>query len=92
MAVPQFIEFAQRIVNVSRIVTVSPPRMTAEGIELECRIDGNSYREHYRDEDEAELRYEVLKGWLLDEPPPVSRTAVPAALAGMLAGDDFTQA
>ena len=73
MAVPPFIEFGERIVNTARIVTISPPRRTQDGFEIEARVDGFSHKEIYGDVDEADDRYAEIASTLLDLPPAPGR-------------------
>ncbi|HET7653548.1 MAG TPA: hypothetical protein VFK42_10965 [Acidimicrobiales bacterium] len=69
MSAPQFIEFGDRIVNVSRIVSMAPPVRTADGYELDARVDGFSFKEIYDDIDEAVERFTSLATVLLGEAP-----------------------
>lgn len=69
MSVPQFIEFGDRIVNVARIVSVAPPVRTADGYELDARVDGFSFKEIYDDMDDAIDRFTALATVLLGESP-----------------------
>ena len=69
MSAPQFIEFGDRIVNVSRIVSMAPPVRTADGYELDARVDGFSFKEIYDDMDEAVERFTSLATVLLGEAP-----------------------
>ena len=69
MSAPQFIEFGDRIVNVSRIVSMAPPVRTADGYELDARVDGFSFKEIYDDIDEAVERFASLATVLLGEAP-----------------------
>lgn len=69
MSAPQFIEFGDRIVNVSRIVSMAPPVRTADGYELDARVDGFSFKEIYDDIDEAVERFTSLATLLLGEAP-----------------------
>jgi len=67
MSAHQFIEFGDRIVNVSRIVSMAPPVRTANGYELDARVDGYSFKEIYDDLDEAVERFTSLATVLLGE-------------------------
>jgi len=69
MSAHQFIEFGDRIVNVSRIVSMAPPVRTANGYELDARVDGFSFKEIYDDLDEAVERFTSLATVLLGESP-----------------------
>jgi hypothetical protein len=84
---PQFIEFGDRIVNVSRIVSMAPPVRTADGYELDARVDGFSFKEIYDDIDEAVERFTSLATLLLGEAPASRRDEEmldPARLRAML--------
>ena len=85
MAVPPFIEFGERIVNTSRIVTISPPRRTQDGFEIEARVDGFSHKEIYGDLDEAEDRYSEIASTLLDLPPMPGRAEDRNEITALLA-------
>jgi hypothetical protein len=69
MSAPQFIEVGDRIVTVSRIVSMAPPVRTADGYELDARVDGFSFKEIYDDMDEAVERFTSLATVLLGEAP-----------------------
>lgn len=69
MSAPQFIEFGNRVVNVSRIVSLAPPVRTADGYELDARVDGFSFKEIYDDMDEAIDRFHSIATVLLGESP-----------------------
>ena len=69
MSAPQFIEFGNRVVNVSRIVSIAPPVRTSAGYELDARVDGFSFKETYDDMDEAIERFTALAAVLLGESP-----------------------
>jgi len=86
MSAPQFIEFGDRIVNVSRIVSMAPPVRTADGYELDARVDGFSFKEIYDDIDEAVERFTSLATVLLGEDPPRRDEELldPARLRAML--------
>jgi hypothetical protein len=71
VSAPQFIEFGDRIVNVSRIVSMAPPIRTAAGFELEARVDGFSFKEIFDDIDEANARYADVATFLLAGHQPV---------------------
>jgi hypothetical protein len=69
VAVPPFIEFGERIINTTRIVSIAPPKRTADGHEIEARIDGFSHKEVYGNIEDADDRYDTLATLLLDMPP-----------------------
>jgi hypothetical protein len=69
MSAPQFIEFGDRIVNVSRIVSMAPPVRTSAGYEIDARVDGFSFKEIYDDMDEAIDRFRAVATVLLGESP-----------------------
>lgn len=69
MSAPQFLEFGDRIVNVSRIVSLAPPVRTSDGYEIVARVDGFSFTETYDDADDAIDRFRAIATALLGESP-----------------------
>jgi len=69
VSAPRFIEFGDRIVNVSHVVSVAPPVRTADGYEIDARVDGYSFKEIYDDMDEAVERFTSLATVLLGAAP-----------------------
>jgi hypothetical protein len=57
------------LVLVWGIVSMAPPVRTADGYELDARVDGFSFKEIYDDIDEAVERFTSLATVLLGEAP-----------------------